>query len=148
VRASVCFFATDIHTATLGKGDDSLEKVKAGALTGQNKAELVVSIVNLFRHIYSTWQMIFGKQDTHVPREGRDLIRNTLYDANVAFSVGRVFLPRRVILPLIPWSQQFLEVQAEHAFVRDEKSKGRWDAALTRNLFGYMMEVSLFHIRN
>jgi carboxymethylenebutenolidase len=95
VRASVCFFATDIHTATLGKGDDTLEKVKAGALTGRDKAELVVGIIGLkFVHtyIYSIWQMIFGKQDTHVPREGRDLIRNTLYDANVAFSVGRVSL--------------------------------------------------------
>jgi len=107
VKAAVCFFATDIHGATLGKGgDDSLEKVKAGALSGRDKAELV---------------MIFGKQDTHVPRAGRDLIRKTLEDANVACS--------------------FLEVQAQHAFIRDESSKGRWDAALTRNLFGFMMEV-------
>jgi carboxymethylenebutenolidase len=65
--------------------------------------------------------MIFGKQDTHVPRAGRDLIRSTLEDANVPVS--------------------FLEVQAQHAFVRDEESKGRWDAALTRSLFGFMMEV-------
>jgi carboxymethylenebutenolidase len=36
---------------------------------------------------------------------------------------------------------QFLEVQAQHAFIRDEQSKGRWDAALTRSLFGLMMEV-------
>lgn len=106
VRASVCFFATDIHSATLGKGDDTLEKVKAGALTGHDKAELV---------------LIFGRQDTHVPRDGRSLIRNTLDDANANFS--------------------FLEVQAQHAFIRDESSKGRWDAALTRNLFGYMIEV-------
>lgn len=35
---------------------------------------------------------------------------------------------------------QFLEVQAQHAFIRDESSKGRWDAALTRSLFGMMME--------
>jgi carboxymethylenebutenolidase len=65
--------------------------------------------------------MIFGKQDTHVPRAGRDLIRRTLDDANVTVS--------------------FLEVQAQHAFIRDEQSKGRWDAALTRSLFGFMMEV-------
>jgi len=106
VLASVCFFATDIHGATLGKGskDDSLVRVRRGDLTG--KGELV---------------MIFGKQDTHVPRAGRDLIRSTLEDANVPVS--------------------FLEVQAQHAFVRDEESKGRWDAALTRSLFGFMMEV-------
>jgi len=106
ISASVCFFATDIHSATLGKGqkDDSLERVRKGDLTG--KGELV---------------MIFGKQDTHVPRAGRDLIRRTLDDANVTVS--------------------FLEVQAQHAFIRDEQSKGRWDAALTRSLFGFMMEV-------
>ncbi|EIN13693.1 dienelactone hydrolase [Punctularia strigosozonata HHB-11173 SS5] len=106
VLSSVCFFATDIHSATLGKGkkDDSLEKVRKGDLTG--KGELV---------------MIFGKQDTHVPRAGRDLIRKELEDANVIVS--------------------FLEVQAQHAFIRDESSKGRWDAALTRSLFGYMLEV-------
>ncbi|KAK0245776.1 dienelactone hydrolase [Armillaria nabsnona] len=106
VKASVCFFGTDIHSATLGKGkqDDSLIRVRKGDMTG--KGELV---------------MIFGKQDTHVPREGRDLIRKTLDDANVTVS--------------------FIEVQAQHAFVRDEQSKGRWDAALTRSLFGFMMEV-------
>jgi len=36
---------------------------------------------------------------------------------------------------------KFLEVQAQHAFIRDESSKGRWDAALTRSLFSFMMEV-------
>ncbi|KAJ3561853.1 hypothetical protein NP233_g9940 [Leucocoprinus birnbaumii] len=87
VLSSVCFFATDIHGATLGKGksDDTLIK------------------------------------DTHVPRHGRDLIRKTLEDADVTCS--------------------FLEVQAQHAFIRDEHSKGRWDAALTRSLFSFMMEV-------
>lgn len=38
-------------------------------------------------------------------------------------------------------ASQFLEVQAQHAFIRDESSKGRWDAALTRSLFMFMMEV-------
>ncbi|KAL0580401.1 hypothetical protein V5O48_001646 [Marasmius crinis-equi] len=106
VLASFCWFATDIHGATLGKGknDDSLVKVRNGELTG--KGELV---------------MVFGKQDTHVPRAGRDLIRQTLEDANVPVT--------------------FLEVQAQHAFIRDESSKGRYDAALTRSLFGMMMEV-------
>ncbi|CCA75070.1 related to poly(rC)-binding protein 3 [Serendipita indica DSM 11827] len=111
VKAAVCWFATDIHSATLGRGgDDSLAKVKAGALTGPGKAELI---------------MIFGKQDTHVPRAGRDLIRSTLEDANVTVS--------------------FLEVQAQHAFIRDESSKDRWDAALTRDLFGLMMSAANAH---
>jgi len=106
VLSTVCFFATDIHSATLGEGkqDDTLKRVKNGDLDG--KGELV---------------MIFGKQDTHVPREGRDLIRKTLEDVGASIS--------------------FLEVQAQHAFIRDESSKGRWDAALTRSLFSFMMEV-------
>lgn len=33
-----------------------------------------------------------------------------------------------------------MEVQAQHAFIRDESSKGRWDAALSRSLFAIMME--------
>lgn len=36
---------------------------------------------------------------------------------------------------------QLYEVQAQHAFIRDTSSKGRWDAALTRSLFGNMMEM-------
>jgi carboxymethylenebutenolidase len=36
---------------------------------------------------------------------------------------------------------QLLEVQAQHAFIRDEYSKGRWDAALTKSCFTFMMEV-------
>lgn len=57
VLSSVCFFATDIHSATLGKGkkDDSLERVKKGDLTG--KGELV---------------MIFGKQVYLVQRTRLD----------------------------------------------------------------------------
>jgi len=106
VLSTVCFFATDIHSASLGQGkrDDSLTRVRDGDLSG--KGEVV---------------MIFGKQDTHVPREGRDLIRKSLEDASVTCS--------------------FLEVQAQHAFIRDESSKGRWDPALTRSLFAFMLEV-------
>ncbi|KAH9175379.1 dienelactone hydrolase [Lactarius sanguifluus] len=103
VLSTVCFFATDIHGATLGRGgDDSLARVQAGELTG--RGELVLYL-----------------QDTHVPRAGRDIIRKVLEDANVPVS--------------------FLEVQAQHAFIRDESSKGRWDAALTRSLFSFMIEV-------
>ena len=44
VLSSVCFFATDIHSATLGKGknDNSLLRVRNGDLTG--KGELVVRL--------------------------------------------------------------------------------------------------------
>ncbi|KAH8084046.1 putative Carboxymethylenebutenolidase [Filobasidium floriforme] len=106
ILATFCWFATDVHSATLGKGnsDDTLIKIKNGDM--DYKGEVA---------------MVFGKQDTHVPREGRDLVRKTLEDANVIFSLH--------------------EVQAQHAFIRDTSSKGRWDAALTRGLFGMMMEM-------
>jgi carboxymethylenebutenolidase len=67
VVSAICYFATDVHSATLGAGksDDSLKRAK------DIKGELV---------------MIFGKMDNHVPPEGRDLIRKTLHDAGVTFS--------------------------------------------------------------
>ena len=65
----MCFFATDIHSATLGKGksDDTLIRVRNGDLKG--KAELVVCLFNSFR-VYMgllsqtnpRLKMIFGKQ--------------------------------------------------------------------------------------
>lgn len=67
---------------------------------------------------------IFGSLDPHVPPEGRDLIRSTLRDANAFFS--------------------FLEVAgAQHAFVRDEFSKGRYDPAVTG--LGMNMLLELFN---
>lgn len=67
VSAAVTFFATDLHSATLGLGmkDDSLARAK------EIKAELA---------------MIHGTKDNHVPPEGRDLIRKTLRDQGVVFS--------------------------------------------------------------
>jgi carboxymethylenebutenolidase len=57
VAATACFYATDIHTGTLGHGDDSL--VRAGDIKG----ELL---------------MIWGRQDPHIPLAGRRLIRDRL----------------------------------------------------------------------
>ena len=77
-------------------------------------------------------------QDTHVPRAGRDIIRKVLEDASVPVSVGpSLTIGAHWLLIQI----QFMEVQAQHAFIRDESSKGRWDAALTRSLFSFMVEV-------
>lgn len=73
-----------------------------------------------------------------MPRAGRDFIRKTLEDANVACSVCTV---RCALKRYSPNLFQFLEVQAQHAFIRDESSKGRWDAALTRSLFTFTLEV-------
>ncbi len=65
---------------------------------------------------------IFGKKDTHVPPPGRDLIRKTLHDQGVCFS--------------------FYEVaHAQHAFIRDELSKGRYDPFVSRVCFEMLLEV-------
>jgi dienelactone hydrolase len=103
VKATVCYFATDIHSRSLGEGkqDDSLQRTK------DIQGELV---------------MIFGKSDNHVPPEGRDLIRKTLHDTGVNFS--------------------FYEIAgAQHAFIRDELSKGRYDPGITKVCFEMLLEL-------
>ncbi|CDO75257.1 hypothetical protein BN946_scf184967.g10 [Trametes cinnabarina] len=125
VLASFCWFATDIHSGSLGKGknDDSLIRVRNGELTGKGELVMVFGkqVGSYSQREYDGLPYFSESQDTHVPREGRDLIRRTLEDANVATT--------------------FVEVQAQHAFIRDEASKGRWDAALTRSLFSLLLET-------
>lgn len=67
VQAAVCFYATDIHKRSLGKGmnDNSLDRIPE--ITG----ELL---------------MIFGKQDPHIPQAGRDLLYRSLTEAGVNFT--------------------------------------------------------------
>ena len=59
VSASACFYATDIHSGTLGAGkaDDSLDRM------GELKAETL---------------FVWGRQDPHVPFAGRQAIRERL----------------------------------------------------------------------
>lgn len=105
VCCATCFFPTDIHSRTLGLGmaDDTLERISKEADSSQ---EIV---------------LIFGTLDTHVPPEGRDLIRSTLRDNRVRFT--------------------FLELlDAQHAFIRDESSKGRYDASVTEACIGFLFE--------
>jgi carboxymethylenebutenolidase len=100
VLAGVCFYATDIHKGSLGKGgDDSL------ARTRYVKAEML---------------MIWGRQDPHIPSEGRALIQKTMNDAGIHFS----------------WH----EFNGAHAFMRDEGP--RYDPALA--LTCYRLAVDLF----
>ena len=102
VSAAVCYFATDIHSHSLGQGKEDDSLTRAGEIRG----ELV---------------MIFGKSDNHVPAEGRDLIRKTLHEKGVEFS--------------------WYEVNgAQHAFIRDELSKGRYDPAVSKVCFEMLLE--------
>ncbi len=84
VISAVCYFATDIHSHSLGAGkqDNSLQRAK------DIKGELV---------------MIFGKMDNHVPPAGRDLIRQTLHEAGVTFSFyEHAWAQREFPLPIFP----------------------------------------------
>src|SRR6185312_1056248 len=104
VLAAACFYATDIHKRSLGQGmhDDSLDRI--GQITGEVL-------------------MIWGRQDPHIPREGRALIYNALSDAGVHF--------------------QWHEFNAVHAFMRDEGP--RYDPAAARICDD--MTLELFHRR-
>jgi carboxymethylenebutenolidase len=94
VRATVCFYGTDIHKGTLGKGqnDDSL------ARAAQIKGELL---------------MIWGRQDPHIPLEGRRTVLERLDELNLKFA----------------WH----EVNGAHAFMRDEGL--RYDPELALHLY-------------
>jgi carboxymethylenebutenolidase len=102
VLATVCFYGTDIHKGTLGKGqhDDSLAKAT------QIKGELL---------------MIWGRQDPHIPLEGRRIILQRLDELNLKFA----------------WH----EVNGAHAFMRDEGP--RYDPELALHL--YREALNLFH---
>lgn len=67
VRATVCFYGTDIHKGSLGKGqnDDSL------ARAAEIKGELL---------------MIWGRQDPHITLEGRRIILERLDELNLRFA--------------------------------------------------------------
>lgn len=104
VLATVCFYATDLHKRSLGKGmsDDSL------ARAGEIKGELL--------HIW-------GRQDPHIPLEGRNLIKARLEEVGARYT----------------WH----EFNGAHAFMRDEGH--RFDPALAFQSWGLVFE--LFHRR-
>ncbi len=100
VLAATCCYPTDIHKRSLGKGlnDNSLDRIS------EINGELLV---------------VFGRQDPHIPREGRAVIYNALADANRIFS----------------WH----EFNGAHAFMRDEGA--RYDAAAARIVYGMALEM-------
>jgi carboxymethylenebutenolidase len=100
VQAAACFYATDIHTRSLGKGknDDSLDRIP---------------------DIQGELQMIWGRQDPHVPTEGRATIYKALSEAKRNFT----------------WH----EFNAQHAFMRDEGP--RYDPELSRICFGLALDL-------
>jgi carboxymethylenebutenolidase len=100
VLAGVGFYATDIHKRGLGKGthDNSLDRMR------EIKGEML---------------MVWGRQDPHVPREGRLIVYNAMTDADVCFT----------------WH----EFNAQHAFLRDEGA--RYDPELARICYGLALDL-------
>jgi carboxymethylenebutenolidase len=102
VLAAACWYPTDIHDHALGKGknDDTISRM---------------------HEIHGETMMIFGRQDPHVPREGRAVIYDSMTRAGLQFT----------------WH----EFNAAHAFMRDEGP--RYDPAAARICYGLALE--LFH---
>jgi carboxymethylenebutenolidase len=102
VAAAACFYPTELHSGTLGPGGGADTLARAGEIRG----ELL---------------LVFGRQDPHVPAEGRRRIYETLNQAGTCFT----------------WH----EFNAAHAFLRDEDERfnpaaARLGLALAADLFG------------
>lgn len=107
VVAGVSFYATDIHKLDshprglgVGMADDSLKRARGGAIKG----ELL---------------MIWGRQDPHVPFEGRNQIREALEASGANY--------------------QWLEFNGAHAFMRDEGP--RYNPTLAQQCYGLVIEL-------
>jgi carboxymethylenebutenolidase len=102
IEAAACFYATDIHKRSLGAGmnDNSLDRIK------DIKCEIM---------------MVWGRQDPHIPQEGRETIYKAMTAAGSNFT----------------WH----EFNAAHAFMRDEGP--RYDPQLALACYGLVLE--LFH---
>jgi carboxymethylenebutenolidase len=102
VHGAVCFYATDIHKGGLGKGmkDDSMERA------GEIRGELL---------------MVWGRQDPHIPTEGRMAVLHRLNEVGTRLN----------------WH----EVNGAHAFLRDQGI--RYDPDLARSMLG--LALDLFH---
>lgn len=98
VTAAASFYPTDVHSGSLGQGrqDDTLKRLD------ELKADTL---------------FVFGRQDPHVPFEGRAAIRARLEDVGARY--------------------EWHEVNAAHAFLRDEGP--RYDAALFLQSLGWIL---------
>lgn len=102
VAAAACFYPTDLHKRSLGKGEADDSVARAGSIAG----ELL---------------MVFGRQDPHIPQEGRLVLYHALVDQRRTFS----------------WH----EFNGQHAFLRDESSSGRYDPQLARLSWALVLDL-------
>jgi carboxymethylenebutenolidase len=101
IKGTACFYATDLHTSVIPNqpGQHSLERA------GEIKGELL---------------MIWGKQDPHIPAEGRAKVYSRLAELGLAHT----------------WH----EFNGQHAFMRDEGE--RYDPQLA--MICYQLALNLF----
>lgn len=102
VLGAVCFYATDIHKGGLGEGMHDNSMARAAEIKG----ELL---------------MVWGRQDPHIPTEGRMKVLERLNEVGTRLN----------------WH----EVNGAHAFLRDEGV--RYDPDLASSMFG--LALDLFH---
>ena len=100
VKATTCFYGTGIHNGKLGADADAGSLARAGEIKG----ELL---------------MVWGRQDPHIPAEGRAIIEQGLRDAGTNFS--------------------FKYYDAAHAFMRDVGP--RYDPSATDAAFADMIAL-------
>lgn len=105
IGAGICLYATDIHKRSLGAGmsDDTLARVP------DLRAEML---------------MIWGRQDPHIPQDGRRQIYDAMTDAGVSFT----------------WH----EFNAQHAFMRDEGH--RYDPGIANLVYSLIFQHLHHHI--
>lgn len=115
ISATVCYFATDVHSRTLGPHDKP-------DLSATAPSPDSIHTLDLLGKLKGEVSLIFGLKDTHVPDAGRDLIRDKLREAGAVFSFHE-----------FAWAQ--------HAFIRDELSKGRYDPAISKACFEVLLEL-------
>lgn len=102
VQAAACLYATDIHSSTMPAGTKPQTIELLGEITGET-------------------MFIWGKQDPHVPLDGRKTLYNTLHEVGTNHS----------------WH----EFNAQHAFMRDEGE--RYDPELA--MLCHRLVLDLFH---
>lgn len=118
VLAGACFYATDIHKGSLGSGgDDTLARVARGDL----QPEML---------------MIWGRQDPHIPAEGRRVIYEAMTAAPTRGAGGEL-VPTAAggIGGNFAWH----EFNAAHAFMRDEGPRYNPEAA--RQCYGLVLDL-------
>jgi carboxymethylenebutenolidase len=103
VKGTACFYATDLHVQVIPN------------VPGQHSMELLDDIEGELL-------MIWGKQDSHVPKAGLARVYTELNATDITFT----------------WH----EFNAAHAFMRDEADDGRYDGQTAQ--LGYQLALNLF----